>query len=232
MRLSSPDLVFFLNLSLEGVAVLLALLWHSATTKRSDKTAPLRAALLSIPLVGAALWSYAWYFAPLPPDLNGQSNKQGLILQTSDDSCSAAAAAMLLGFHGIAATEEEMARLSLTRDGQGTPPLGLFRGLHLKAREKQLQPQLRQLAGPTGFYRLGKPCIIGVGVRGDAPIDIQREMEVYGWQRGQRHTLIVLKADPQGKWIDVFDPSNGRERWPARDLQYLWNGQALILSPT
>src|SRR5688572_2385477 len=60
MALGWPDAVFFTNLSVEGVAVLLALLWRSAP----DRAARIRAAALSPFALGAALWSLGWVFAP------------------------------------------------------------------------------------------------------------------------------------------------------------------------
>ena len=54
-------------------------------------------------------------------------------------------------------------------------------------------------------------------------------MEGYGWNVGSRHTVIVTGTDATGKWIEVVDPSNGKERWPAEELGHLWEGHALLL---
>jgi hypothetical protein len=129
MRLGFHDLVFFTNLTAEGAAVLLALMAPPA----SDRRARLRAGVLGAGLLAAAGASYAWYFAPLPAGLSGAADREGFCAQTTEDSCSAAAAAMLLHNAGIPASEEEMARLCLTRAGYGTPPLGLLRGLAIRA---------------------------------------------------------------------------------------------------
>src|SRR5258708_4160412 len=58
MAWSIPDLVFLTNLALEGSAVLLALLWKSASGTRQR----VRACLLGAPLLFAALWSNVWFF--------------------------------------------------------------------------------------------------------------------------------------------------------------------------
>ena len=137
MRPACPDLVYFTNFTLPGVAVLLVAMWRRAP----DAGARRRALLLTPAALGAALWSYAWYFLPVPSGLGGRADATGYCAQTSNDSCSAAAAVMLLHAHGIPATEAEMARLCLTRAGQGTTPLGLYRGLALKAREHRLVPR-------------------------------------------------------------------------------------------
>ena len=52
----------------------------------------------------------------------------------------------------------------------------------------------------------------------------------YGWEPGQQHTVVILDADPAGEWLNVADPTNGVERWPTDDLNYLWDGYALILT--
>ena len=55
-------------------------------------------------------------------------------------------------------------------------------------------------------------------------------MAGYGWPRGLRHAVVVLAADPAGEWLEVADPSYGRERWPAEGIEWLWDGQALVLA--
>ena len=225
MRLGWPDLVFFTNLSLEGVALLLGGLWRQAATRG----ARWRAGVLAVPALCAALWSYAWFFRPLPPGLHGGVDRTGFCSQTTDDSCSAAAAVMLLHRHGIRSTEAEMARLCLTRAGHGTPPLGLYRGVATRARGAGLHPRLFILPDWSRLGTLPTPSILSIGLKRGAPGEITQRMEGYGWQPGHHHAVVVLAADPAGKWLDVADPSYGRERWPTADIEYLWDGRALVL---
>ncbi len=230
MRLSWPDLVFFTNLSLEGVGALLVLLWRQA----NDTSARVRAGLLGAGALGAAFWSYAWLFFPTPAGLAGTVDATGLCRQTSDDSCSAAAAVMVLHHHGIPATEAEMARLCLTRERLGTPTLGLYRGLALKAGSHRLRPRLLHLRGAADFSRLDGPAVVRVGLRRGAPPEVAKRMQGYGWTPGVFHAVVVLTGDPEGRWIEVADPSYGREKWPITDpleLSYIWDGRALILGP-
>ena len=227
LRFSGSGLVFLTNLSIEGAVVLLAILWRSA----SDRKARLRASILACLLLIAALWSYAWYFEPLPPYLTGIMNAIGYCPQTSQDSCSAASAVTLLAQYHIPATEAEMADLCLTRAGQGTSPLGLYRGLTLKAASWGFRPRLLVLGGPKGLRKSACPCILSVGLKSGCPPAINDRMLSYGWEPGRQHTVVVLDADSAGKWLDVADPSYGREHWPTDDLKYLWDGYALILAP-
>jgi hypothetical protein len=122
-----------------------------------------------------------------------------------------------------------MGRLCLTRAGYGTPALGLARGLALKGRARGLRPRLA-FARPADLYRLGGPSVISIGVSRTAPAEIIERMREYGWEPGRHHAVVVLDADPKGEWLDVADPSFGRERWPTKDLEYLWDGRALFLS--
>jgi hypothetical protein len=227
MLLRWPDTVFFTNLFLEGAAVLTVGLWRQA----ADRAARQRALLLAVPLLGAALWSYAWYFAPLPSGLSGTVDPHGYCAQTTPDSCSAAAAVMLLEREGIHTSEAEMARLCLTRKGHGTVPLGLFRGLWLKTVGAGMAPRVVFPRTPVGLNALGRPAILSIGLSGSAPPEIAERLEGYGWARGLRHSVVMLAADPAGKWLEIADPSYGRERWPTADLEYLWEGRALVLSP-
>jgi hypothetical protein len=230
MLLRSPDLVFFTNLSLEGVTVLVALLWRSL-----KGPARWRAAALTPLALGAAVWSYAWYVAPLPSGLRGTADARGLCTQTTQDSCCAAAAVTLLHHAGIRATEAEMAALCVTRAGHGTPPLGLYRGLSIKAAGRGKSPRLVMARSPGELAGLGGPAIVSIGLAGNAPAAVAARMREYGWVPGLRHAVVILRADPAGKWLDVADPSYGLERWPIRraeDLDYLWDGRALVLDPS
>jgi predicted double-glycine peptidase len=225
MPYAGTGLVFCTNLTLEGVATLCALLW-SAASRHEEK---LRAVLLLVPLLAVSLWSYAWYFAPLPTGIKGQVDARGLLRQTTDDSCSAASAAMLLARYDIVTTEAEMADLCLTRANLGTSPLGLYRGLAIKAAERGLRPHVLRLSQPDQLRDLKQPAIINVGLKADTPWETSVRLESYGWRVGAWHTVLIWRTDKSGQWTDVADPSFGPERWPTEDLKYLWDGSALIL---
>lgn len=162
------------------------------------------------------------------PPACGASLRDGLCLQTSEASCSAACAATLLRQHGLAATEAEMARLCLTRS-RGTPLLGLYRGLWLKTRGTPWQ--VRVVCGPpaAAWPRLRAPAILSVGLARAARVDPRYERE-WGWRRGARHAVLLLEAPRAGKVL-MGDPSIGRERWSTEALEVLWHGEALCLEP-
>ena len=225
MPFSGTGLVFLTNFSLEGVVVLFALMWQNAKEQPEKR----RAVCFAFPLFGVSLWSYAWYFAPVPTGLTGQVNASGFCPQSSEESCSAAAATMLLSRYGINTTEAEMAELCLTRAGQGTPPLGLYRGLVIKAASYGMRPRVLHFEQAEDLRSLKSAAVINVGLKADIPPEMLAKMQGFGWGVGTWHTVVVMGADAKGEWIDIADPSNGKERWPVAELKYLWDGNALIL---
>lgn len=220
------DLVFFSNISLEGVTVLLVLTWRDIHAS-GGKLVYVRGAVLSLLLLGGVVWSYSWFFAPLPA-VSGHLNQDGFLLQTSDASCGAAAAVMLLHAYGVESDEKEMAELCLTRAGSGTRPAGIFRGLAVKGASEGLRPQVVTLR-PEEFHKLGKPAIIAVGLRPGTPPPIAARMAERGWPPGFRHAVTVFGGTPDGTWLDVGDPQFGRERWPIQDIKPIWDDRALVL---
>lgn len=237
IRLQWPDAIFLSNLFLEAVAVMLALIWRPALRPVLDRGRAGRALLITPVALGAALWSYAWYFAPLPAGLNRRAPSNGLFIQSSRDSCSAAAAATLLTGYGIRTNEYEMARLSLTRRNYGTPTLGLFRGLYLRGQEKGLRVDFLQLSeenpvtAVASLARLHVPSIISAGMPAAAPPNIARRLLQRGWRPGVRHAVVIVGVDKGLRSVRVSDPSYGREEWAAEDLWWLWDGRALVMRP-
>ena len=89
----------------------------------------------------------------------------GTCPQTTEYSCSAAAAVTLLARHGIRTTEARMAGLCLTRAGLGTPSLGLYRGLALAMASSNLRPRLIHFDRTSDLHQAAYPCLISVGLK-------------------------------------------------------------------
>jgi hypothetical protein len=225
MPLFGANFVFLTNLSLAGVTVLFGLMWVAASDKRERR----RAIWFGLPLFAVAIWSYVWYFEPLPQGIDGQVDAKGFCRQSAQESCSAASAVMLFHHNGVRVTEREMAELCLTRAGKGTPPAGLYRGIATKAAMYGLRPQVLRLSQPEELRSLRGTAIINVGLKADTPSNIAAKMQEYGWNVGAWHTVVVTGTDATGQWIHVADPTNGLERWPADELRHLWSGDTLIL---
>jgi hypothetical protein len=80
------------------------------------------------------------------------------------------------------------------------------------------------------LHSLDGPALLAVGLSPTSPAALADKMREFGWEPGQYHSVVVMGGDPTGKWLDVADPSYGREKWPAGHLSALWNGQALMLA--
>lgn len=150
-----------------------------------------------------------------------------LYLQTTDATCSAAAAATLLSLHDIPADEQEMADLCLTR--QGTTWKGLYRGLSLKTEFTSWDVQVfrgsrHDLHGADAY-----PVLVCAELDPEAPDADSYEQE-YGWIPGTPHSVVVLARNPDGSYL-VHDPVAGQEVWSPSEMDALWTGNAVRLIP-
>jgi hypothetical protein len=158
-----------------------------------------------------------------PPPLGNRWTSRDICRQTSNASCSAAAAATFLYACGIRSTEPEMADLCLTRS-DGTTMLGLYRGLKLKTAgtgwklvpiADQSIDDLRQMTGPI---------LLSVELLPGEPLAARYEQ--WGWGVGSPHSVVLFRFLPNNQ-IDIGDPDTGRERWSLEDLEVLWHGAGI-----
>jgi len=162
-----------------------------------------------------------------PPACDDLWTQDGICLQTTNQTCTAACAATLLRQCGINADEQEMAELCLTRSG--TTWQGLYRGLKLKTSGtawdvRVVQGDLKQL-----LSQAHSPMIVSVGLEKYADIDGSYERED-GWQPGMRHSVVLLGIHSHGR-IGVVDPNPEirREHWSSDELETLYRGPAMQL---
>jgi hypothetical protein len=170
----------------------------------------------AFPLVGSA------------PRCENQWDKLGTCLQTTDRTCSPACAATLLSRHGIAATEQEMAELCLTR--RGTNWQGLYRGLKLKTAGTPWDVEV--ISGPADrLAQLGGPAILSVGLADSASANTDFTRE-FGWVPGVNHSVVLDGFSTLG-YAQIADPAMPmcREQWDEETLRTLWRGHAIRLVP-
>ncbi len=134
-----------------------------------------------------------------------------LEFQSTPQTCSAACAAGLLRLHGIAATEEELAKLCLTR--RGTHWLGVFRGLKIKTAGTEWDVVAEELS-PKQLIREHEA--LGVLALTFAQSADENSVES-GFATDVGHTVVSLGVTSWGT-LDVFDPSPdyGFETWNDR----------------
>ena len=171
---------------------------------------------------------YALFYPVLGsvPRCENRWDWMGNCLQTTDYTCSAASAATLLRAHGIQSSEQEMARLCLTR--HGTSWQGLYRGLKLKTAGTKWDVQV-VACSHHDLSQLKGPMIISVGLDSTAPGDSEFTRE-FGWVPGVNHSVILLGFTSYGSAV-IADPTQelSREQWDDGTLEVLWRGYAIRL---
>jgi hypothetical protein len=184
-----------------------------------------RAAVVTV-LGGFASFAVLLPLAGQAPPCGKQWADFGGCQQTTPYTCSPASAATLLQLHGIAATEQEMAELCLTR--RGTSWLGLYRGLKLKTQGTAWDVELVRCSATEVSQHTDRPMIMEVGLEADTPIDAAFRSE-FGWVPGVRHSVVLLASTDRR--LHVLDPSPqiGREEWNDESLHLLWRGHGLRL---
>jgi hypothetical protein len=144
--------------------------------------------------------------------------------QTSETSCSAAAAATLLRLHGIVSTEQEMAELCLTQS-RGTSWQGLYRGLCLKTIGTDFEVEVLSCDARDLAVLNKSPLILVVGIPEGVAVD-SIYTEEYQWGVGDLHSVVFLGFQSDGM-AQIADPEVGIEAWSWEDLKVLVRGRAI-----
>lgn len=154
-----------------------------------------------------------------------ESTRGWMHLQSTDVSCAAAAAATLLSWHDLSASEKELADLSLTRR-TGTLWSGTYRGLKKKTAGTALKVEL---VGGTvdDLKRSQGPFLLHVGLKSSTAAPA-RYASHEGWVPGRAHAVVLLRFDESGRAL-IAEPSAGKQWWSTEDLEWLWHGQAMRL---
>lgn len=145
--------------------------------------------------------------------------------QTTQQTCSAACAAGLLRLHGIDATEEELAKLCLTRSG--THWLGVFRGLKIKTAGTEWDVVVEEVNPKQLTCGENLPGVLALTFKPEAA---EHSIESgFGTEVG--HTVVCLGTCRKSKTLEVFDPSPdyGFESWNDRILADVQTGILLRL---
>lgn len=175
-------------------------------------------------MLGSLAWYTVFYDLMAPSSAVGRPRFiDGFCAQTTMTSCSACSGAALLQHHRISASEREMVDLCLTRK-DGTPELGLFRGLKLKTRGTGLQ--VRPLPEDLATIRRQSmlPAILFIDVS-------DQRVKVPWWRpRCTTHSIVLFGFTDHDMAV-IGDPSCGMSRWLVSDLEDRWQGKGLWLDP-
>lgn len=186
-----------------------------------------RRAVLAIALLGVGVHALLHQMPGETPTA-ADSWANGVCLQSNPASCSACSAATLLTGFEIPTNEGEMMDLCLT-GAEGTPTLGLYRGLKLKTsntayRVEPFFSDIQELLAADDW-----PALLLVKLEIGAKVDPRYEQQ-WGWTPGLGHAVVVFGRVESDR-IEVGDPSVGREHWTIDDLCVLWQGEGLRLRP-
>lgn len=176
-------------------------------------------------VLGMGFYSMFHPLIGVSPVTRSSTRGSWMHLQSTDVSCAPAAAATLLSWHDLQATEAELAALSLTRRS-GTQWSGTYRGLKKKVTGTPLRVEL--INGTIADLEARKgPFLLHVGLKNSstAPASYADDQ---GWVPGRAHAVVLLRFDDFGRAL-IFEPSAGKQWWNREDLEWLWHGQAMRL---
>ncbi len=182
--------------------------------------------LLSVGVLIALFWPHIQIFLRPPPE--GDPNRMFVMAtQSAPATCSPAAATTLLRYEGIEASEAEMIPLCLT-EAKGTPTLGLYRGIKIKADRENRKVEIVHASLDELLESDDWPILLTVKLPIDAVVDPRYE-EQWGWIPGTGHSVVALRRDPSGG-IVIGDPAAGVEVWMEKDMNTLWHGEGIRLA--
>src|SRR5262245_30584462 len=193
---------------------------------RMPRTPRWRRISMSLILASVSLAAILWPLLSmaLRPPPEGQDMWKGQVaMQTSWATCSPAAAATLLTAVGIPVSEREMIPLCLT-DHDGTPTLGLYRGVKLVSSRNNRQVEIVDRNLQRVLQQDDWPVL--VAVRLPFGVDDRRFENEWGWIPGMGHSVVILHRSSSGDLV-VADPATGLELWPPSKLETLWQGNGL-----
>lgn len=219
-----------------GAAMLAGLLYGANDTPRW------RREIFAFGLLGIGWYAVLCTVSPVASHSTNQF-ANGVCLQTSQATCSAAAAVSLLDAYNIRSDEAELARMCLTSD-RGTNMLGIYRGLKLKThgspycvvhvrcefdkiQNSSLWPMLlpvkQQVLNPLTYNAANRTGVLDISDWVKLPF-LKNLMHA-------DHCVVLYGVTPSGDAI-IGDPSNsvyGRVRWSKEQLRKSWLGEGFRL---
>ena len=201
-----------------AMAVLAGLAWN-----RVPPPTVRRMAIVAL-LFGSSAYAVYFPFRGQVPEC-GDTWENGVCRQSTHDTCSAAAAATLLRMHKIETTEQEMAKLCITR--KGTSWLGLYRGMKLKTEGTDWDVEVFSADADQLRQNKSYPAIVFMRLTAQVA-DRHPEYETAGWIVGTSHSTVLMEMDTEGL-CTMGDPSIGRELMPLEDFKQLYEKRGIRL---
>ena len=187
---------------------------------------PWRRGLFAVVLLAAAWYTVLCNFIRTPPPAQDRWAQGVVCLQSTAASCSPCAAATLLRHYGIETSEREMIGLCLTRNN-GTPSLGLYRGLKLKTRNTPWDVEV--VRGDVERLRraASQPVLMRFRLRREAGT-VPEFLERLGWAPDAGHAVVLYRFCDDGR-AETGDPAVGVHKITPEALEARWRGEGLRL---
>jgi hypothetical protein len=179
-----------------------------------------RTVLVLALLATSSMDLFSYFIYPRPE--GGNVTEKWLSIQTTESTCSAAAAASLLRIYGIEVSEKEMIRACLSTI-KGTPWQGVWRGVNLYAPPKYKAVLVRGIDRKNIEF----PILISAEFNSGSE-EHSKYVSQWGWKPGIPHSVVLFERTENG-YLTVGDPAIGIERWDDEALEVLWDGQGIVL---
>jgi hypothetical protein len=179
-----------------------------------------RAVLILALLAASSMDLFSYFIYPRPE--GGNVTEKWLCFQTTESTCSAAAAASLLRIHGVEVSEKEMVRACLSTI-KGTPWQGVWRGVNLYAPPEYKAVLVRGIETKNIEF----PMLISAEFDSSSE-EHTKYVSQWGWKPGTPHSVVLFERTKNG-YLTVGDPSIGIDRWDDEALEVLWDGQGIVL---
>ncbi|MEX0777990.1 MAG: cysteine peptidase family C39 domain-containing protein [Phycisphaeraceae bacterium] len=198
---------------LEGVGavpffmLIVGICWSMSRLPRQRKVMGFAMALGWLYFINGGLWM----LQSTPTASFGRSITGGVVMQSQDYSCVAAACATALTRLGLPATEADMAEFTQTRPGTGATLIRAYEGLRLALGHTRwnvvlCQPTYEQLA-------VARPPIL-------TPVS---------FESGQRHMVVIEAINSRG--VQIADPVSGTLFLSREEFLVVYTGQVLLFEP-
>jgi hypothetical protein len=226
--LPCPWIIFYFNLYPMAAAAFIPVVIKLA---KGDFLQKVRVVILCFFLFILTLIPYRYFLLEAAESNKNIFDENGICMQSSPDTCSAAAAVTLLRLYDIEATEAKVVRLALTKKEKGTDRLGLYRALFLLTEnQNDFFVNMKKISVEKLIER-NTPALITVGL--DAFPSSMGEMElerIYKWRPGSIHDVVFLGTDDKDESrVLIGEPQFGLEKWPKAHLEILFQEMAVYL---
>ncbi len=196
---------------IEGVAavpvfmLIVGIAWSRASMSRQRHVA-------CCAMVIGALFFYqggGWMIQPTPAMGTSRMMDNGMVMQSEDYSCVAAAAATALNRIGVPTTEAEMVRLTDTRPGRGATTLRAMAAMEQKLRGTGMRVAL--IAADFNALQLINPPAL-------TPLQ---------FEKSRLHMVTILDVNPVG--LTIADPTEGLIFMERGEFESVYRGQVVVI---